>query len=739
MVADFGIALAVRSAGGTRMTETGMSLGTPHYMSPEQAMGEREITARSDVYALGAITYEMLVGEPPFTGPNAQSIVAKVLTEMPRPLLPKRHTIPPQVEAAVLMALEKLPADRFSSAAEFAEGLAGRGSVTASTRPMHGVGSPGAAKWRRNFWIAAVLAIVFLGIAVWSWMKGRSSTAPLSRQYVMAGTGLAVTTNVPSLALSPDGSNLVFVASVPNGPLYLKRRAELNPVPLPGTEGGTNPVFSPDGEWIAFTAGSHLRKVRVAGGSAINVADSAGSGVFAGVAWLDDNTMVYVASSLVTMMRVSADGGVSTGVASTQVTALRGRGAGDPVALPGSRGVLFKVCTSGCVTMDVNVLDLRTGQQKLLIPGAAHAWYIGDGRLLYVQPSGAALVAPFDLDKLELTGAGVPILDGILVSNGYPELAWSPSGALVYLAGTGGTADNEVVRATRDGVATVVDTAWFGAFNSLDLSPDGRRVAVGVGSTDGGLNIWIKQLDHGPFSRLTFGGRDRRPVWSPDGRRVAFIRDTTFGLVLAHASDGSGPDVPLVHMDQLIQEIVWSPDARWIVVRTDNGGPGAGDILGRRLDGDSTPVSLAASQFTELHPTISPDGRWLAYASNESGAYEVYVRPFPNASAGRWQVSVGGGVMPRWSRDGRELFFVDATTRMMAVSVTTQPGFAVGAPKPLFDGNNFRLDAFHPSFDLLPDRQFLMNRPYHSSANAGPPRIVWVDNWLSDLKARRFQ
>jgi Tol biopolymer transport system component len=743
MVADFGIALAVRSAGGTRMTETGMSLGTPHYMSPEQAMGEREITARSDVYALGAITYEMLVGEPPFTGPSAQSIVAKVLTEQPRPLAPKRHTIPPHIDATVLMALEKLPADRFASAAQFAEALSGRTEGLPVGRTYPGTSAalpPGrlAASWRRNFWIAASVATACLGVAAWSWMRGRSSPAPISRQYITAGNGMAIYTGAPSLALSPDGSVLAFVDTTPDGPIFLKHRADLNPVAIPGTGGANNPTFSPDGKWIAYMVSGHLRKVAIAGGSPINLSDSAGAGFFAGVAWLEDNSLVYVTTSLTQLRRMSADGGASTLVATTEDSALAGRGAGVPVALPGNHGVLFKVCTSGCVTMDLYASDLK-GHQKLLIPGAAMAWYLGDGRLLYVQRDGAALIAPFDLDRLELTGPGVPSLNGVLVTTGYPNLTWSKSGTLVYLEGTGNGSDAEVLRVTRSGVVSRIDTAWFGAFNSLALSPDGGRVAIGMGSGDGLLNIWIKQLDRGPFSRLTFSGRDRRPAWSPDGRMVAFVRDTVGGLVMGHASDGSGPDVPLARLDQLIQEIDWSPDGRWIIGRTDNSAAGAGDLVAFRPGGDTAPMPIAPTPYTELHPSLSPDGHWLAYASNESGVSEVYVRPFPNSGSGRWQVSLSGGSMPRWSRNGRELYFVSSTNRMMAATITTRPAFGAGTPVALFNVAGFTLDAFHPSYDVLPNGDFLMIGTHHSGADTGPPRIVWVDNWLSDLKARRFQ
>jgi serine/threonine-protein kinase len=736
LVADFGIALAVSTAGGTRMTETGMSLGTPHYMSPEQAMGEREITARSDVYALGAMTYEMLVGEPPFTGPTAQSIVAKVLTEEPRPLVARRHTIAPDVEAAVMTALEKMPADRFATAAQFADALNGRAGTMAAPRAASAAGTRATLKWRRWFYLSAAVAVLCAGLAIWSLITRRNPGEEASRQYVTVGRGQVVSTVVPSLAISPDGSLIVFVSQDPNQPLYLKRRDQFDPIPLVGTEGGNNPVFSPDGEWIAFVVNSQLRKIRVTGGSIANIADSVGQtlGSFGGATWLDDNTLVYTTTSLLSLKRVSADGGEASLILPDSL--LRGRGAGNPVALPGSRALLFKTCTSGCTIMAVHVLDLTTGEQKVLIEDAALAWYIGENRLFYVRRDGVGLVAPFDLDRLELKGAGVPVIDDVLVNNGFPFLTWSPSGTLAYLAGTGNTAETEVVRVNRSGRPVTIDTTWFGTFNSLAVSPTGRRVVVGAGATTGGLNVWIKDLDRGPFTRLSFSGADRRPVWSPDGRTIAFIRDTsTLGWVVGHASDGSGQDITLGLVDRMIQEIDWSSDGRWIVARTDNGTAGNGDLIGIRVGTDSAPVDLAATPFTELHPAISPDSRWLAYTSNESGTNEVYVRPFPNASGGRWQVSRGGGSQPRWSRDGRELVFI-SSTQLMAARISTRQGFQVESLEPLFSSRDFRQDQFHQTYDVLPDGQFLFMVGRRALTQAGPPRIAWVENWLADLRTR---
>jgi serine/threonine-protein kinase len=737
MVADFGIALAAsRSEGSTRMTETGMSLGTPHYMSPEQAMGEREITPKADIYALGCVLYEMLTAEPPFTGATAQAIIARVMTEEPRSLTLQRKTIPPHVEAAVECALQKLPADRFASAAAFAEALSGHGPALPATRAAAAALSGGSRMWRRRFMLATAVALAALAVAAWGWARVRSAAQrPVERQFISLADSVTLTTTAPTLALSPDGSSLVFKDNRQNGLLWIKRRAELSPIPISGTERATNPVFSPDGAWIAFVADGQLKKVRAGGGAPVTIADSVATGGFGGAAWLDDGTLVYVLPSLIELRRVSAAGGRST-VALYDSTF--GGGIGMPVAIPGSRGVLFQYCSSGCVTMSLHVLDLRTGRQKSLLSDVAEGWYLPSGRLLYVRRDGIALEARFDLKRLEVVGEAVPVLEDVQVSAGFAQLTWSPSGTLVYLRGSGSTAENSIVRVSRDGAVVPVDSAWHGPFASLALAADGRRVAVSSGAATGALNIWVKQLDRGPFTRLTFGGRDRRPAWSPDGKLVAFVRDTAGNsIVLAHPADGSGPDRRLVRLDRRIQEIEWSRDGKWLVLRTDNGQAGAGDIVGVRTSGDTTPVPLVASPYTELQPALSRDGRWLAYTSNESGTNEVYVRPFPSTGGARWQVSNGGGDEPRWSADGREVFFLDPRGRLIAADVRPGPAFAVAGQRPLFSAVDFFREGFHQSYDISADgRFFYFMRPLQPDAGTRAPRIVRVDNWFADLEAK---
>jgi eukaryotic-like serine/threonine-protein kinase len=728
LVTDFGIALAVSTAGGTRMTETGLSLGTPHYMSPEQATGEREITARSDVYALGAVTYEMLVGEPPFTGPTAQSIVAKVLTEEPRPLLPKRRTIPPNVEAAVLTALQKLPADRFAHAAEFTEALANPAFGAGTRRDQVAVYSRrerfGA---RRNLLAvaAATLAGLVLGASLLRWWQGGARNAhPVTRMMVALPSEQVLNLELP-FAVSKDGSRIAYHGT--DGEGWLRELNRLDATRIPEIDGGCCPFFSPDGRTVGgFTAyPGDLILAPLAGGPRSAIArDSVWSD---GGAWSEGGWIYFMMGTGHKLARVRPNG------ESLQVLAepdsARGEGTfAFPDPLPGERAALLTIWRRKGGS-DIAAVDFATREIRTLERGV-YARYLASGHLLVVRLDGTAIAAPFDPKRLVLIGPATDVLAGVALGDGASGLlAVSASGTLLY--NTSSSAEGQVVRVARDGRSMPVDPAWKGRIASLSLSPDGTRLAVTIVREGGGLEVWVKVLATGPLARLAFDGLvSYRPAWAPAGRAVTYISDVTgVNKLLERPADGSGSATVLAQMPRGIDEGFRSRDGRWLILRVGVGG--GRDIYGLRPGIDSAPVALIATEFQEHSPSLSPDGHWLAYVSNESGRREVYVRPFPNVGAAKWQVSTSGGSEPLWANSGRELFFKNRNAELVAVSVQTRPAFRILSSQPLFSVRGYYTETLHTSYAVSPDDQsFLLVQRLGTDEG----RLVLVLNWFEELK-----
>ena len=747
LVADFGIALAVsRSDGGTRMTETGMSLGTPHYMSPEQAMGEREITAKSDVYALGCVLYEMLTGEPPFVGPTAQAVVARVLTEEPRSLALQRRTIPPHVEAAVQTALAKLPADRFGSAAQFSAALADPAYTAPGTaaRPVAKVSGSVPLPHRPAVMVLAAVALVASVLAAWGWF-GRSprSLAPVSRDHVqIGGLGTVPFQLSTSAAISPDGSAIVYwdtVALVPQ--LWVKERDERDPAVLPGTAGATGGVtFSPDGEWIAFMVGSALKKIPRRGGAAITLSDSAGGGW--APAWLDDGSIVFPGPGPAVLYRVPSEGGTTERL--LEISQTSGDGFARVAALPGAKGVLLSGVQANFTVGNVWVLDLETGEPRILVPGASWAEYSATGHLVYILRDGSLLAAPFDLDRFTL-GQAVPLDNGIRTMGGVGEAVLGMDGTLIYARATGEATPVTPSWVDRAGTGKEVspDFALPGVSlnGGMRLSPDGSRLAFSTVSENVGSaqDVYVKRLPDGPAARITFEGTsNRRPTWSPDGTKLLFISDRggNGDAVWTQRADGVGAATLLIEGDRAIFEALWTPDGRWVVYRTDDdAGAGRGDILAIRPGVDSVPTTLVATTAEETGPAISHDGRWLAYAADETGRKEIYVRPFPNTDDGKWLVSTNGGTEPAWAHSGRELFYRDASGNLVAVSFTTSGAtFEVRERRVLFSARKYWTNDDHRWYDVAPDDQrFLMIDPGFTFASAD---LVQIGNLHTALRAR---
>ena len=747
MVADFGIALALSAAAGGRMTETGMSLGTPHYMSPEQATAEKEITARSDVYSLGSVLYEMLTGNPPHVGASAQQIIMKIVTEEAAPVAKHRRSVPPNVAAAVERSLEKLPADRFATAAEFGAALTDPGY-----RGTGGHAAAGEAPRARRIatlagWgLSGILLVALLA----TWLLRTPAVAAPTRRYAVS---LPVDASFYAvggfeLAISSDGSRFLY----PGGPsadksLYiLQERNQLTGRPLQGTADGASPVFSPDGRRIAFRDGrpGALRVLSLDGSTPATLVDSLPGYNNAGLAWGRDG-YIYAPATKGTrgiLYRIPENGGAPEPL--TEADSAPGTvGHIAPVVLPGGRGLIYTDWHGPTRGNDnwIVAWDLKNHRSIRLMQGL-QAWYVDIGFLLVLRPNGTAVVAPFDPDKLAITGPESPALEGLAISAfGTANLAVSSEGTLVYRSGNAQATQRPVraVRVTRAGQESDIDPAWTytPAFNGgLSLSPDGTHLAVAIHGDPVG-DIWIKELDRGPLSRVTFDNSVKyRPIWLPDGKSVSYVVENgEASAVLKRRADGGGGVDTVLTSTHTIAEAVWSADATWLVYRIT---VPSRDIYAIRPGIDSVGIPIVASaKFDERAPTISPDGKWLAYQSDESGRDEVYIRPFPDADAGRRQVSAAGGGEPLWAHSGRELFYRSAKGQMMAVPVTTAPTLAVGQEQALFADSTYLHAPSYRGYDVSrDDKSFVMLRLLPETSQGSTAQLIFVDNWFTELKAK---
>jgi serine/threonine-protein kinase len=740
LVADFGIALAVSSAGGSaRMTETGMSLGTPQYMSPEQAMGEREIGPASDVYALGAVTYEMLIGEPPFSGPTAQSIVAKVMTEQPAGIIARRGRVPHHVEDAVLTALEKLPADRYANAAEFGAAL----STPAAGPRRVAQGSSPTGLQRYAGVIVGALALLAVVAIIAAIRRPSAPAPPVNRFSIGFGSEGLAPNGGSRVTWSPDGRAFAYIgAGVVGGTrVWLRTMDALTPTPIAGTEGATSVFFSPDGSQVGFilTTPFSLRVVPRSGGQSRAVVTEAVSG--GGGAWSTDGYICVDGAS--TLSRLHPDG-TGRETLYTLDSLQQEIGVAWPEVLPHSRAVLFRVRRAGedVSAYRIYLLDLKTRQHKVLV-NAIMARYVSPGYLLYVLADGSLMGSRFDLDRLELAGTPVLIARGVgIAAFGAADLAVSPTGSLLYSTDRG-SATTEPVWLGRDGTASPVDSAWHGLFIASEaLSPDGSRLAVHLNAPSGGSTsrteaVWVKQLPTGPLSRLTFEGEQNgEPSWSADGRDILFLSSRSGPPALyRQRADGRAPAERVAGVYNGLGDGFESPDGHWIIARSATATPGDGDILAMRIGTDTALKPLIATGFQELAPALSPDGHWLAYTSNETGRPEVYVRPFPNVEDGKYPVSTGGGTGPRWSHRGDELFYRALNNDFMAVELRlTPPTLGVAGQKRLFSAAPYAASEQRAMYDVSPDdRRFLMLRIGSSAGETGGSQLVLVQNFPTEL------
>jgi len=730
VVADFGIALAVRSGGGDRLTETGLSVGTPHYMSPEQATGDQTVGAASDVYALGCVLYEMLVGEPPYTGSNAQAILGKIIQGQATRVSEARKNTPPNVVAAVARSLEKLAADRFATAEELARALEDPGF-----RWGEAVGAGETS--RAGFWkpLAIALGVVAVtSVAGLGWALSRPEPPrAVSRFPSPFLSGEEPVSFAPgSFTLSRDGALVVYQGrpGSTGEQLYVRRWEDLSAELVPGSSGGAAaPSVSPGGGEVVFMRGPSLVIASLETRAERTLAQGAAP------RWDEDGFVYFTSTSRRELMRVPASGGAVE-------TVLEQEGEFGTVVfggtLPGGGAFLYGWQRPPSAA-ELRVFDRSTGESTVLTTEIDYVAYV-DPYLLILR-GGDLLAAPFDAGTRALTGPWVMLLEGV------SAFSASEDGTLLYVTGavSGRPPNTEFAWVTRTGDVEPVEAGWTfdrGSANyGWSLSPDGSHIALRRW-VDGNDDIWIKDLPDGPLRRITVDERaDWVPMWAGGNERIVYLSGTPGDLSLWQVNaDGTGTPELLVDPPVGVAQGTVSSDGTWIVLRVGavQEASGERDLVTFRPGVDSTLVPLVATpSFAEQGPALSPDGRWLAYTSDETGRAEVFVRPFPDVDSGKSQISTGGGISPLWAHGRSEIYYVDASRDVIALSYQTEPAFRVTDRSVLFSlPEGALVAAANNSISLSPDDQrFLIGMDYVAPSEQ-TPTFVLVENFLEELRRR---
>jgi serine/threonine protein kinase len=739
-VLDFGLAKALEPAGVTptasqsptittpAMTQAGIILGTAAYMSPEQARG-KQVDKRVDIWAFGCVVYEMLTGQRAFSGEDVSDTLASVLAREPAwGALP--IDVPPAIRTLLKRCLEKDRTDRIRdiSTASF---LLTDHAALAPTRSTSAVvrDTQSGPLFRRivlSGFAATLLVAAIAGAVVWR----RNPSEPLTRQSTLrfslalpVGDQIAALDRVPSIALAPDGSKLAYVASREGQPrrLFVKSIDELQPKSLPGTEDAENPFFSPSGEWIGFFAGGQLKKVSAKGGASIALSSAP---LDFGATWLSNDAILFANNFGSGLAEVSAAGGAPKSLTKVDIDAGEA-GHQWPQTLPGGQAVVFYLAKRTARTFDegdIVVQSLTTGARNLLVSGATSPQYVPTGHLLYVR-AGTVFAVGFDVQRLAVRGAAIPVIEGVAQSGlGAAHFSAGHDGSLAYLARDRYQPNS--VWVTRTGERQRLPVP-FGLYTQPQVSADGLRVLFRTYGIN--CDLWVYDTARTTLTRVTLHGDNHNPIWSPDGRRIAFDRDVNgVRAIFTTSADGTGVEERLLTSSHSQTPQMWSMTNETLVFLDTDPSTGAQDIWWLPVAGDRIPRAFLRSPFRKSGPKLSPDGQWIAYTSNESGRDQVYVQPFPKGGA-KSQVSTEGGREPVWNRNGRELFYRNGDF-LMSVDVRTNPAFDAGQPRILMRGQG-QVSGYDVSAD---GQRFLFIE--QDGAPGTPAQVNLILNWFEELK-----
>ena len=732
---DFGLAkesghapladvLTEMTAEQAKLTVEGTIVGTFQYMAPEQLEG-KEADARTDIFAMGELIYEMATGKPAFSGKSRASLIAAILTAEPAAMAALQPMTPPALERVVKKCLAKEPDERWQSASDLASDLnwiaeGGSQAVEAGRVPLR------RKTWELMPWLLAgslLLLLIGTGAAWWKASNGRSARP------MYFHTSVPFSAN--DLAMSPNGRTLAMVAystQVNNYALLAHEVGSRRTTPLEGTQGASYPFWSPDGNFIGFFADGKLKKVDLSAGQ-VQVLCDAPNG--RGGTWNRDGVIVFAPDSLIGLYRVSARGGSPVEITKLDTAHLE-QSHRWPAFLPDGKHFLYMAANFTRQT-GVNAIflgSIDSEEKRQIVSTDANAAYAEPGYLLYLRDK-ALMAQPFDSKNYVLSGDHHTLSDQVLY---FPHV-----GRAIFSAFNG-----EVLVTQTGKVGSLSQLTWFdrngkalgtigtsGSYNNVRLSPDGQRVATDETDSDGwNIDVWIHDLARGSTTRLTFDpSLDTTPIWSPDGKRILFVSNRNLGFrVYLKNSDGSGSEEEMADLGSNLQVNPWdwSRDGKYMLVRKKS-------EVWYLAWPDRTPKPLFQAKWTIRNAQFSPDGRWIAYSSNETGNMEVYVSPFPGVN-GKWQVSAAGGEEPRWRQDGRELFYVSADGKMMAVPVKTTAGFEGGTPIALFQTRRRQpisaQDVF--SYDVSGDGKKFLIATKVDEANAAPLSVLL--NWTSEIE-----
>ena len=745
-IMDFGLA-KLRATRVTRLTREGSTVGTAGFMSPEQVQGQ-DVDHRSDIFSLGVLLYELITGELPFKGVHETALLYEIVNVEAAPMSTIKPGIDPELDRIVLECLAKEPSERYQSAAEVAKDLrrfkreSGRqrtsriSDIAAADRQSAVAGATmqpadrtGTRNGRPRGQVILLAVSGILGVAVlvllWAlWREGGVPAQPVVRFSFNVSWSPTRLQGSSGVAISPDGKYIAWMGSQGGtSQLMLRPIDQMTLQPVPGTEGAIDPFFSADGQWIAVQLGGKLKKFSVFGGSAQDICDI--QGLIRGGWWTSDNTIFFgtISSGI---MRVSANGGTPELVTTldTAGTEISHR---FPQVLPDGKTLIFTVKQSNISSFNeafICAQRIGTPERKTLIRGGTYAQYLPTGHLMYARGK-SLFVVPLDAGKLEVKGPPVAMLDGGMLNefSGSANFGCSTTGIFVYALAESAIYNRFVISwMDRKGkIFPLIETPRSYAGGAL--SPDGQKLAVVIEAAND--DIWIYNLRGGALTRLTFeGGNHGSPVWSPDGKFIYYAAEHGKSAnIYRKSGDGSGTEQRLTQSPETQLPSSCSPDGKTLAFIQN------ADIWTLPLTGESTPSPFIQSPAVEEQTDFSPDGKWMAYASNESGRREIYVVPFPK-QGGKWQISTNGGSNPRWSHDGRELFFVSGTA-LMAVGVTLTPTFEFSPPQKLCDAPAGVIGVG----SVAPDgKRFVVG--VDRSPESSSTQLSVVVGWLEELRAK---